>query len=334
MPDAHEVRAQMLADHERNKRRFYASPRHTMEVDFDHYLWDLDRERRRGRARAAAANGAHARRVVAITGGANGIGRAIAAQLVEQGARVVIGDRDVDAARRAADALGDRALALEVDVADSDSWAAFLQEAEAACGRVDVLVQSAGVMWVGAFEDESEATVRRQLDVNLFGTMLAVRHATPAMRARHAGHIIAIASAASFLPTPGEASYAASKHGVLGYLRAVRAELRGSDVALTAIMPTVVDTALAAGTDAGAAPRLQPADVAAAVLGAIERPRFEITVPGWVGVVHRTVSALPAALRDPIIRRMVPDQVRATDQRARAGYQARIGARSDPDPAI
>lgn len=107
MPDDRQVRAQMLAEHERNKRHFYASPRHTMEVDFDHYLWDLDRERRRGRARAAAANGTHAGRVVAITGGANGIGRAIAEQLVASGARVIIGDRDGDAARSTADALGE-----------------------------------------------------------------------------------------------------------------------------------------------------------------------------------------------------------------------------------
>lgn len=189
MPDATEVRAQMLADHERSTRHFYASPRHTMEVDFDQYLWDLDRERRRGRARAAASNGAHARRVVAITGGANGIGRAIAERLVADGARVVIGDRDGDAARRTADALVERALALEVDVADAASWAAFLQAAEAACGRVDVLVQSAGVMWVGAFDDEPEAAMRRQLDVNLVGTMLAVRHAAPAMRARRAARL-------------------------------------------------------------------------------------------------------------------------------------------------
>ncbi|GEK81223.1 SDR family NAD(P)-dependent oxidoreductase [Agrococcus baldri] len=332
MPDEREVREQLRAEHERDRRQFYDSPRHTMEVDVDHYLWDLQRERRRGRARAGRAR-AHAGRVVAVTGGASGIGREVARQLAAAGAAVAIGDRAGDAARAVAAELGGDARAFDLDVADADSWRAFLADAEAALGPVDVLVHSAGVMWVGAFGDEPEAAVRRQLEVNLLGTVHGVRAAATRMRARDAGHVIAIASAASFLPTPGEASYAASKHGVLGYLRAVREELRGTGVELTAVMPTVVETPLAAGTDAGAAPRLQPADVARAVLQAIERPRFEVSVPGWVGPLHRAVSALPRMLREPILRRMVPDQVRAVDEGARAAYEASLADADAEHPA-
>ncbi len=264
-------------------------------------------------------------RVIAITGGANGIGRETARLLAASGARVAIGDYDGDAARRAAGEVG-AAAGYDLDVTDRGSFAAFLAVVEADCGPVDVLVNSAGVMWVGPFADEPEAAATRQLAVNLHGVIHSVVLAAPRMRDRGAGHIVTIASAASLLPTPGEATYAASKHGVLGYLKAVRAELHGTGVRLSVIMPTVVDTALAAGTSTGAAAMLQPADIARAVAKTIARPRFEVTVPGYVGVVHRLVDLLPQRPRDAVLRRLVPDQVRAVDRGARSGYERQFAA--------
>ncbi|WP_442921910.1 SDR family oxidoreductase [Microbacterium sp. CH12i] len=314
-----------------------------MEVDFDHYLWDLARERRAGAKRGRAV-GPRSRqadavaeaggrmsvplslqgRVVAITGGANGIGRETAALLVDAGARVAIGDYGGDAARRAAKDLGRSVVGFNLDVTDSESFAAFVASVESECGPIDILVNSAGVMWVGSFEDEPEIAARRQLDVNLLGVIHSVKLLAPRMRARGAGRIITIASAASILPTPGEATYAASKHGVLGYLKAVRAELRKTGVQLAVIMPTVVDTALAAGTSTGSAAMLQPADIARAVLRTIARPRFEVTVPGYVGVAYRIVSLLPQRLRDAVLGRMVPDQVASVDRQARSGYEGKF----------
>ena len=264
-------------------------------------------------------------KVVAVTGGGNGIGREIARLLAAAGARVAIGDRDGAAARRTAEELDGILLGLDLDVTDNASFAGFLAAVEDAWGAIDVLVNNAGVMWVGAFDAEPDAAAERQVAVNLLGVIRGVKLAAPAMVARGSGHIITIASAASVLTTPGEASYAASKHGALGYLKAVRAELHRSPIHLSVIMPAVVDTALAVGTATGAAKMLQPADVARAVLRTIARPRFEVTLPGYIGPLLRAINVLPGWVRDPLFRSLVPDQVRQADRVARAGYEAQFG---------
>ncbi|GAA1812681.1 SDR family oxidoreductase [Agromyces neolithicus] len=263
-------------------------------------------------------------RIVAVIGGANGIGRETARHLALAGAHVAIGDRDGAAARRTAEELDGTLIGLDLDVTDPAAFNAFQAAIEHAWGHLDVLVNSAGVMWVGSFEAEPEAAARQQIEVNLLGVIHTVKAALPSMASRGSGHIITIASAASLLPTPGEATYAASKHGVLGYLKAIRAEVRGSGVELSVIMPSVVETALAAGTSTGAARLLQPDDVARAVLRTIAHPRFEVTVPGYIGRLSRWIDILPARLRDALLRRLVPDQVRAVDRGVRARYEAQF----------
>ncbi|TCJ95268.1 SDR family oxidoreductase [Nocardia alba] len=263
--------------------------------------------------------------VVAVTGGARGIGGEIAAQLAQAGARVAIGDIDGEAARATAARLGARVVGLRLDVAERESFATFLAAVEREWGPLDVLVNNAGVLWVGPFDREPEAARRRQFDVNVHGVINGVTLAAPGMRARGAGHIVTVASAASKLSPPGESSYAATKHAVLGYLSGVRAELRGSGVELSVIMPTVVDTELATGTDTGAVALLQPAAVARAVVETIERPRFEVTVPGYVGPLLRAVNVLPATLRNRVLLAMVPDQVAAVhDSSSRDDYEHQI----------
>jgi NAD(P)-dependent dehydrogenase (short-subunit alcohol dehydrogenase family) len=192
-------------------------------------------------------------KIVAVTGGARGIGKAIAAQFTAAGARVAIGDRDLEAAEDTAAELGVHAFGL--DVTDPDSFADFLDAVRRELGPVDVLVNNAGIMWVGSFDEEPDAAARAQLEVNLLGVINGIKTAAPAMREAGHGHLITVASAASILPTPGEATYAATKHGVLGYLKAVRAEMRGTGSGhFSVIMPAVVDTVLAAGTGTGCGP--------------------------------------------------------------------------------
>ncbi|QTI69358.1 SDR family oxidoreductase [Gordonia polyisoprenivorans] len=263
-------------------------------------------------------------KVIAITGGAAGIGREIARHLADAGARVAIGDRDLDGARVTASEIPGEAHAFALDVTSTESFEAFLNAVESSVGPIDVLVNNAGVMWVGPFDAETDAAADAMLAVNLHGVIRGVRLTAPRMRHRGHGHIVTIASAASKLAPPGEATYAASKHGVLGYLTAVREELRGSGVLLTAVMPTVVDTQLAAGTATGSAAILQPADVAAAVVAAIEKPRFEVTLPSFVGPAVRAAGLLPQAIRDLLMRRMVPNQVDAVrNSTTRAEYEAK-----------
>ncbi|MBV1850312.1 SDR family NAD(P)-dependent oxidoreductase [Catellatospora tritici] len=262
---------------------------------------------------------------VAVTGAARGIGAAIAAELAAAGARVVLGDLDEIAVTATAATLPGDALAVALDVTDPASVAAFLDRAEEAFGPVDVLVNNAGVMWVGPFGAEPHAAARRQFDVNVHGVRHGFLAAAPRMRARGRGHIVTVASAASRISPPGEATYAATKHAVYGYALAARHELAGSGVQVTVVMPSVVETELAVGTSHGSVRRLTPAEVARAVLGAIRRPRFEVFVPGRLGPLTRLLALLPQGGRDLAYRLLVPDQVVLRDEAARVRYQDEAG---------
>ncbi|MGO1324336.1 MAG: SDR family oxidoreductase [Brevibacterium aurantiacum] len=261
--------------------------------------------------------------VVAITGGAQGIGREIAAEFTAAGAKVAIGDIHLDAAQETAAELG--VSAYRLDVSDPECLNAFLTEVAHELGPIDIFIGNAGLMWVGPFAEESNAVARAQIEVNLLGVINGIKAAAPAMVARGRGHLITVASAGSILPTPGEATYAATKHGVLGYLKAIRAELRGTGVVVTTIMPGVVDTALAAGTSSGAAKLLTPAEVARSVVKSALRPRFEITVPGFIGPAVKVANLLPLAIRDRIFGAMVPNQLLARKNQ-RQDYEASFTA--------
>jgi hypothetical protein len=258
---------------------------------------------------------------IAVIGGGSGIGRETALLLARSGARVGVGDRAADAASAVAAEISPTTFSAPVDVTDPASLAAFRDAAEGALGPLDAVVCSAGIMWVGPFEEETDAQAQAQIAVNLLGVIHTTRAFAPAMRARRRGHLLVLASAASFLPTPGEATYAASKHGVLGYLKAVRTELRGSGVHISAIMPTVVATPLAAGTSTGSAKMLQPSDVAEMVARTIRRPRFEVLMPWYLGPARKLVDLLPQALKDRVMLALVPDQVRSVDRGARESYE-------------
>lgn len=257
---------------------------------------------------------------VAITGAAGGIGRAIAEVLARGGAKVAIGDLNAEAAVSTATQIPG-AIGPAVDVTDPAGMDDFLSSAEAAHGPVDALILSAGIMWVGPFDAEPAHTAEAQINVNLLGAIHGVRAGAQRMRGR-GGHIITIASAASLLGPPGEATYAATKHGVYGYLKAVREELRDSGIEISAVMTGVVDTELAAGTDAGAAKLLTPETVARAVVRTIVAPRFEVSVPGFIWPLSRLISLLPPALRDIVLRLMVPNQVKKADPTARRDYES------------
>jgi hypothetical protein len=106
-------------------------------------------------------------------------------------------------------------------------------------------------------------------------------------------------------------------------MKGVRQELRGTGVTVALVMPAVVDTELALGTDPGGAPRLTPAAVATAVADVIAKPRFETFVPGYAGALTRVLALLPQWGKDLMYRRLVPNQLQAADRSARAEYEAR-----------
>ncbi len=219
-------------------------------------------------------------KVVAITGGARGIGKATATALVRKGCRVAIGDLDLALAEQTAAELGGGAIALPLDVTDRASFASFLDEAEKQLGPLDVLVNNAGIMPVTPFVEESEESMRRQVDINLHGVITGTQLAIERMQPRGTGHIVNIASSAGKAGVPGIATYSATKHGVVGLSEAVRAELRGSGVEISCVMPIPVNTELIDGvSDQRVIKRVEPEDVANEIVDALEVPRFDVFVP-------------------------------------------------------
>jgi len=269
-------------------------------------------------------------RVVAITGAARGIGRATAQALVREGATVAIGDLDLEVAERTAGEIGPRAAAFALDVTDRASFERFLESVEARFGAVDALVNNAGIMLLGPFVDEDDATARRMVDINVYGVMLGMKLALPRFVARGEGHLINIASAAGKAPYPGGATYCGTKHFVVGVSETVRGELRGTGVDLSVVMPVVVDTELAAGlrTPHGI-PRVQPEDVAAAIVDTLRRPRFDVYVPRAIGPLTALSAIAPRRLRELMMRAIGAHRVLWVDPAERAGYELRA-ARSEP----
>ena len=270
-------------------------------------------------------------RTVAITGGARGIGRAIAAQLAGAGARVAIGDVDLAAAERTAAELGQNVVALDVDVSDRASMDRFVDGAEEALGPLDVMVNNAGILLVGPFLEEDDAATERQLAVNVMGVVHGMRAALPRMRERGRGQVVNVASSASWIAPPNEVTYAATKHAVLALSDGVRLELAGSGVIVTAVYPGLVETELSRGTHPPRATRLiTPEEVAAAVLRGIRERRSEVFVPRELAAILRANRMATSRARILLARAFGLGQL--TNERTgsdRVGYMRRIGLRPD-----
>src|SRR3954464_4056717 len=265
-------------------------------------------------------------RVVAITGGGRGIGRATALALAREGARVAVGDLDQEAAEHVAAEGGGVGLAL--DVTDHAGFTAFLDEVEQRLGPLDVLVNNAGIMPVTPLVEESSDSIARQLEINLRAVIHGTQEAMRGMVPRGTGHIVQLASLAGRTGFPQLATYCATKHGVVGLSEAVAVELRGTGVEVSVVMPGIVKTELATGlADARGVKTLVPEEVAEAIVGALKKPRFDVFVPRSSGPLVQIGAALPRRLRLAIARALKADQATAnTDRGARAAYEARAAA--------
>jgi NAD(P)-dependent dehydrogenase (short-subunit alcohol dehydrogenase family) len=266
-------------------------------------------------------------KVVAITGGGRGIGRAMAQALAREGARVAVGDLDRESAELTAAQLGEPAVGLPLDVTDHGALIAFLDEVEQRLGPLDVLVNNAGIMPVTPLAEESAESIARTLDLDLraviYGTQEAMRRMVP----RRTGHIVNVASVAGRSGFPYLATYCAAKHGVVGLSEAVRQELRGTAVEVSVVMPSVVNTELTTGLANSRVKNIEPEDVAAEVLSALRKPRFDVFVPRSNGPLIQLTSPLPRTWREAIGRWIKADRsLLETDRAARAEYEARAAA--------
>jgi NADP-dependent 3-hydroxy acid dehydrogenase YdfG len=270
--------------------------------------------------------------VIAITGGARGIGLAIAEALQAEGARISIGDVDVALAQKEAKRLG--AFAHVLDVRKPDSFGEFLRATEAALGPVDVLVNNAGIMPMGGFLDEDPALSDAQIDINFRGVINGMRLALPGMIARGSGHVVNVASLAGRFAIPGASIYCGTKFAVVGLTESVAAEFRDSGVNFTTIMPSAVSTELTSGTDAaakGMLPVVTPQAVADAVVKSLKSPRLMVAVPEYLGRAHVLYGMIPQRALD-FGRRLIDDHrlLKKLDHEAHAGYDKRISALAVP----
>jgi NAD(P)-dependent dehydrogenase (short-subunit alcohol dehydrogenase family) len=276
-------------------------------------------------------------KVAVITGGGRGIGAATARALVGRGARVAIGDVDLATAQQTAAELGGGTIARYLDVTDRPGFTAFLDEVERELGPLDVLVNNAGIMALSAVEEESEASVIRQIELDLHGVIHGTKDAIRRMKPRGTGHIVNLASVAGKAGFPGGATYCAVKHGVVGFSEAVRLELRGSGLEVSCVMPSLVATELASGVgDSPFVKRAKPEDVAEAIVAALEVPRFDVYVPKVSGYLAQVMSPLPRRLREGMARALKADRLLldAAHGRARSAYEARAAASTPAADAV
>jgi len=267
-------------------------------------------------------------KVAVVTGGGRGIGKAIALALTSEGARVAIGDVDVPAAEAAAAEIGGATVGLPLDVTDGAGYAAFLDDVEQRLGPIDILVNNAGIMTVGAHDEEDDATALRLIAINLHGVILGTKEAMRRFKPRGTGHIVNVASSAGKTGFPHLATYCATKHGVVGLSEAVRAELRGTGVDISCVMPNIVNTELSAGlVETPAFKNSTVGDVADAVIHALQHNRFDVYVPRSVGVTWATMNLVPRRARDLVGRALKIDRaLTEADHNARAAYEARAAA--------
>ena len=240
-----------------------------------------------------------------VTGAGRGLGRQIAGLLVERGHRVLVTDVDEAAAKGAAEALGESASAMAVDVRDAEQVRAARDRIVELAGGLEVWVNNAGVLLTGPAWEQDDDARRLMLEVNALGTINGSVAAIDAMRGRGGGHIVNIASLAGITAVPGEAVYAASKHAVMGFSLSTIADLRSSGVKgidISCICPDGIWTPMLhdklddpASALSFSGKLLRPEEVVEVVAEVLEDPKLVTAIPGWRGAISRFGDVFPRA---------------------------------------
>lgn len=283
-------------------------------------------------------------KVVLITGGASGIGRAFGEVLAERGAHVVLADRQFDLAESVAAEIrqnGRKASAVALDVRDADAYKRVVDDIVARHGRIDMLFNNAGIAVGGPAERYEARDWSDVLDVNVQGVVNGIKAAYPQMIKQRSGHIVNTASMAGLVPSPLITSYAMTKHAVVGLSTSLRIEAAPFGVRVSALCPGVIDTPIletkpppgAWAPDARrfltqvAGPPHPVDDFAQQVLARVERNERIIVAParariGWL--LSRWFPGLP----EPLLAKAV-----AAERATRAPAAALPMASGDELPA-
>jgi 3-oxoacyl-[acyl-carrier protein] reductase len=216
-------------------------------------------------------------KIALVTGAGRGIGRAIAGALAAEGAQVVLAARtrkEVEAAGAEISREGGRTLALPADVSSAEDVRALFAAVEGRLGRLDILINNAGIGLFGKVADFRVADLDRVLATNVRGTFLCSQAALRLMIPRRSGTIINIASVVGFKGYPNQAAYTASKHAVLGLTKSLAVETQEHGIRVSAVLPGGVDTGLIgdARPDLDRSELLRPEDIARTVLFLLSLP--------------------------------------------------------------
>ncbi|MBI3779792.1 MAG: SDR family oxidoreductase [candidate division NC10 bacterium] len=226
--------------------------------------------------------------VVLITGASAGIGKAAALAFAKQGAKLLLAARRRDQLEEVAAAvrsLGGEAIVAETDVADRQQVQSAVNTAISAFGRLDFLVNNAGIGYFGLLEDTPIEAIEALWAVNMMGTIYATQAAIPLMRKQRGGHIINIASVAGKRGAPGNSIYCATKFAMVGLSEALRVELHGSGIEVSLICPITTSTEFFEASSARSkrfhpptGPMQTAEKVARAIIRCARRPRPEVIV--------------------------------------------------------
>jgi NADP-dependent 3-hydroxy acid dehydrogenase YdfG len=225
-------------------------------------------------------------KVAIITGASSGIGEATALEMARRGMKTAIAARRVDrleALSTQIQALGGETLTLKIDVSQEDQAKAMVDQAHARFGRIDVLVNNAGVMLLGPIDGVDTAQWRQMFDVNVFGLTYATHSALPFMKAQGGGHIVNVSSVAGRFTSPVGAVYSATKFAVEAFSEGLRKQESKNGIRVTAVQPGAVATELPDHIVHGETQQmirewiagmrpLQSEDIAEAILYAISQP--------------------------------------------------------------
>lgn len=265
-------------------------------------------------------------KVVVITGGASGIGRAVGEEMAARGAEVVLADRQAALADEVARGIverGGRAFGTSLDVRDLASFKAVVEQAVARSGRVDYMFNNAGIGVGGDMAAYSAADWDDVIDVNLRGVTNGIQAVYPLMIKQRSGHIVNTASMAGLVATPGEGSYVATKHAVVGLSKSLRLEAEGYGVRVSVLCPGAIRTPILTGGEFGRINMKVPKEVlermwertrpmapevfAQKTVDAVLRNEAIIVFPRWwkaLWYVDRLSPALSMQLWRVLFRRM------------------------------
>lgn len=245
--------------------------------------------------------------IAIITGGASGLGAALAKELVSSGARVVIADSNFEKASIVADSLGATAEAVHVDVSQSDQIESLIQKTKAKYGTLDLMVNNAGISCYGEMIDLPLSEWTRVLEVNLWGVIAGSIAAYKVMAQQGSGRIVNLGSMATFIHDPLFGPYVTSKCGVVGFSRVLASEAEAHGVRVSVVCPGSIRTPMLNDCEPSKfTPSMPPPEAARRILEAVARNRRIIVFPFYARVLwwlDRINSSLLNPLRREILRR-------------------------------